>query len=371
MGSEETEGGAARGRLSDGETAAAREVSVTLIPSGLEVVEPPSGAARHWPYATLDSAEPLHVSSGDVLLTSTADRGMALFVADPAFVRALTARAPQLGTGARRWRHARPWIAIAVLLAAVTITFNLLDISLPRAIASVLPDKLRSALGEDALQAITGRLAACHSAEGDRALDLLTARLSTGAEGAKFRIVVVDWSLFNAFAVPGEQIMLTRGLIAKAKSPDEVAGVLAHEMGHGLARDPEAGLIRALGLSAFVRLITGGSDNTLANMGLVLAQLSYTRGAERQADATALRLLKAARVSPRGLASFFAQASALEGKSDMGALGGILTTHPASEERQKLALAQVTYPTTPSLSDTDWKALRAICGASGSQGGKP
>ena len=46
------------------------------------------------------------------------------------------------------------------------------------------------------------------------------------------RVVLLDWRLVNAFAVPGGQIILTRGLVQTAGSPDEVAGVLAHELGH-------------------------------------------------------------------------------------------------------------------------------------------
>ncbi len=106
--------------------------------------------------------------------------------------------------------------------------------------------------------------------------------------------------------------MLTRGLIAKADSPDEVAGVLAHEMGHGIEMHPETALVRALGLSAAAELMLGGSGGTLANIGIVLAQLSYTRDAERNADRHALEILKGAGVSAQGLAEFFTRVTKLE-----------------------------------------------------------
>src|SRR5438067_2076542 len=83
-------------------------------------------------------------------------------------------------------------------------------------------------------------------------------------------VVLLDWSLVNAFAVPGGQIILTRGLVQRAGASDEVAGVLAHELGHTLELHPEAGIIRALGLSAAMQLALAGSQGTISNIGLIL-----------------------------------------------------------------------------------------------------
>jgi predicted Zn-dependent protease len=242
-----------------------------------------------------------------------------------------------------------------------TIALFLLDISPSRTVAKLMPDYARNALGADALRSMTAGRRVCHTADGDRALDRLTSRLAAASGGVKFKVVVVDWELFNAFAVPGEQIVLTRGLLSKAETPDEIAGVLAHEMGHAIARDPETGFVRALGLSAVAQLLTGGSGGTLANIGVVLAQLSYTREAEHQADLTAVRLLKEGGISPDGLASFFKRVIGLQGKSDSGKLASILRTHPATEERERLATSQPAYPSTPSLSGNDWFSLKSIC----------
>jgi predicted Zn-dependent protease len=154
---------------------------------------------------------------------------------------------------------------------------------------------------------------------------------------------------------------MTRGLIEKADGPDEVAGVLAHEMGHGIEMHPETALVRVLGLSAAADLMLGGSGGTLANIGLVLAQLSYTRAAEREADAHALAILKRAGVSAQGLAQFFTRVTKLEeNKSELAEIG-ILRSHPLTEERRAVVESQPPYPSTPSLSARDWAALRSIC----------
>src|SRR6185295_12529611 len=101
------------------------------------------------------------------------------------------------------------------------------------------------------------------------------------------------------------QIIMTRGLVQKAVSPDEVAGVLAHEIGHTLELHPEAGLVRAMGLSAAAQLVFAGSTGNATNIGLLLTQLRYTRVAEREADVHAVRILKNAQISAKGFGDFF------------------------------------------------------------------
>jgi predicted Zn-dependent protease len=185
--------------------------------------------------------------------------------------------------------------------------------------------------------------------------------LSAGAGDKRFDIRVLNWDLVNAFAAPGEQIVLTRGLIEQANGPDEVAGVVTHEMGHGLELHPETAIIRAIGLSAAVELMLGGGGGTLANIGLVLTQLGYSRAAEREADAHALQILEKAQVSPQAFAGFFKRVEERERGSPVGEIS-LLRTHPLSAERARLAASRPAYPATPALVDDDWLALRAICG---------
>jgi predicted Zn-dependent protease len=356
----DTQGQLYSARYSDGKTAAAINADVRLGAAGIEIVVP-GGEALLWPYDSLTAAEPLTAHAIDVLLGSSVQPGAALFVPEAAFARSLPAHAAQLTARAVRWRHARPWIWASGGIAALTILIWVMDLSPSHAVAQLLPDRARETLGKEVLRTMTAGKKVCSDGNGLAALDRLTERLAGPGHGKKFKIVVVDWELMNAFAVPGEQIVMTRGLIAKAESPDEVAGVLAHEMGHGIEMHPETALVRALGLSAAADLMLGGSGGTLANIGLVLAQLSYTREAERQADAHALQILKRSGVSAQGLAQFFTRVTKLEeDKSDLNDIG-ILRSHPLTEERRAVVESQPPYPATPSLTARDWVALRSIC----------
>lgn len=357
-------------RYSDGRTAVAHAAQVSIDDRALTIALGDGGDPVVWPLASLRTAQPLTRRSLDVLVGRIGDETETLFVADAAFARALAAAAPALTGRSQRWRHARPWLAVGALAALGALAMAKLDLSPARAVARLLPDTARQRMGDEAIRSMTKGHAVCTSTSGRAALDRLSSRLATSLpadEAARFKIVVVDWSLMNAFAVPGGKIVLTRGLIAKAESGDEVAGVLAHEMGHGIELHPEAAMVRALGMTAVADLLFG--SGTMTNIGLMLAELSYSRDAERQADMQGLALLKKAGIAPQGLADFFRRVTRSESRSGKTALPGraldVLSTHPATEERMRMVEHQPTYAASPALSSEDWQALRGICAAPG------
>lgn len=352
-------------RFSDGQTAASREVRVELDDRGVLIYLRDGEQPLVWPFGSIAVAEPLSEAAIDALVSYAYQPGASLFVADKHFARALAQAAPHLSTRAQRWRHAQPWLWAAALAGlAVTIGW-MANLSPSRAIARMLPDGVRDSIGEQVLSSMTDGRTVCSAKPGLAALDDLTAKLSKAAGGKSFKVVVVDWDLLNAFAAPGEKIVITRGLIEKAQSADEVAGVLAHEMGHGIEMHPETGIVRAIGLAAGTELLLGGTGGSLANAGLMLAQLSYSRDAEREADGHALTLLKGAGISAQGLIDFFDRVLAEEEKDGKGGpLSGIgvLRTHPQTEERKERISREPPYEASPALDAGAFAALKGICG---------
>lgn len=354
------------GRFSDGKSAAASDVHVRLTDRGIHIERPGEPEPLVWPYGALATAEPLTQHAIDALITYPYMPGATLFVPEGTFARRLAQLAPHLTAKSQRWRHARPWIWAAVLLLMVSGLIWMSNLSPSRAIARMLPDEVREELGTQVVASMTNNRKTCTASPGAEVLDKLVKRLSDASGHKKpFKVVVVDWLLLNAFATPGEQVVLTRGLIRKAESPDEVAGVIGHEMGHGIEMHPETGIVRAIGMSAAVELLVGGGGGTLGNIGLMLAQLSYTRDAEREADDHALRILKEARISPKGFGAFFRRIDDMEGKMP-GAKTidsfDILRTHPQTDERRRRVESVPDYPATPALTAEEWQALREICG---------
>jgi beta-barrel assembly-enhancing protease len=374
------------GKLSDGRTAAAVAVKARLGDSGLEIL--PAGerrAALVWPYAELQSNVPLKANAPDVVLCLKPNGSQTLFVANTAFSEGLLARAGGLSPAHQRMMGVWPGVATVAIVATLVASVRLLDLHPAQTIARLLPQQTREAMGRSVVAQVTGNMKQCETGPGRIALDRLTTRLTSAAadKSTPVRVLMIDWALVNAFATPGGQIIMTRGLVQKAASSDEVAGVLAHEIGHTIELHPEAGLVRAMGLSAAAQLVFAGTTSTAANIGLLLTQLRYTRVAEREADTHAVRILKSAGISAKGFGDFFerldpnlsnpgAKAKDDEKKDEekkKTSLSSrifsseILSSHPLTAERLALVRAQPAYTATPALSDDDWRALREMCGA--------
>jgi predicted Zn-dependent protease len=369
--------------LSDGRTAAASRVQIRLGEAGVEIMVPGERrTALVWPYGELRSGVPLHAGSGAVLLSRIPGGPQTLFVPDPGFSRRLLERARHLGAGRQRLMGLRPGIAAVAVVALAVGIVRYFDFHPSQTVARLLPQQTREAMGRNVVASLAGTVRRCETPQGRAALDRLTQRLVRAATDRDLavRVVLLDWQLVNAFAAPGGQLILTRGLVQKAASPDEVAGVLAHEMGHALELHPETGLVRAMGLSAAAQLIFAGSSGTATNIGILLTQLRYTRVAEREADAHALRILEKAAISVKGFGDFFervdpslpARGTAPEKKDEPNKGPGlakrifeseILRTHPLTKDRLSAVRARPTYPATPALDDADWRALQSMCGA--------
>lgn len=150
----------------------------------------------------------------------------------------------------------------------------------------------------------------------------------------KFKVSVVEGSEVNAFALPGGQIVVYTGLIKEAKSAEQIAGVLAHEMSHATLRHGIERVGQSLGVVAAIQLLVGDVGGLLA-LGAQVAQTSiltsYSRTAETEADLEGVRMLNAAKIDPQAMADFFEML-----KQKMGDLPDAvawISTHPQHETR--------------------------------------
>jgi len=222
------------------------------------------------------------------------------------------------------------------------------------AAAPLLPHRMLVRLGDGMVRELGGD--SCTAPAGTAALTKLTARL-TPARGfiEPVKVTVLNTAAVNALAAPGGRVVLFRGLIDKAHSPDEVAGVLAHEFTHVALRHPAQALLRQMGLSLLVQAIGG---------------LHGSRRAEAAADAGAITQLRASHISPAGLAAFFVRIRDEDRAKPKDATRQVVdevtsfaATHPGDTERAGLVAAAVARQgaVTPALDAADWQALRAIC----------
>ncbi len=349
-------------RWTDGKTATTHQATVTLG-RAVEIHPQNLGEPVLWSLHRTMASVPLWRSSADVLMRSLDHPGQSLFVDDPNFAAALLSLAPHLGAGSKRLRDLKPGLSVTAAIAAIAGSVYALDLSPATYIAGLIPKDARVLAGQQVLQIFTQGQGYCEAPEGYAALQNLALKLQAAAgTDTEFTVSAVNWDMVNAFAVPGEQIIVTRGLIEKAQSAEEVAGVIGHEMGHGIALHPEAGLVRSIGIAAAAELVFTGSSGTIGTLGQQMLQLNYSRSAEREADDHGLRILKEAKISPVPLAEFFDRLAKEMGEPEEGStVGEMFSTHPPSPERAATAKAAATYATEPAMSAEDWAALKAIC----------
>lgn len=244
-----------------------------------------------------------------------------------------------------------PAVAAFALLSALVV-YGVT--ATPALLARMIPRSVETRLGDLMVGDFGGRT--CNSEAGDTALAALTARM--GVEG-DVDVRVVNIPMVNAVTLPGGHVLLFRGLIDAAETPDEVAGVLGHEVGHVAHRHVLQSLLRQLGLS----VVLGGLDGNVGGYTNVLLSASYSRAAESEADGYAIDQLTQARVSPKGAARFFERLSGAEVKAKgAGVVLGYLASHPASSERQKRFADAAKGSYAPALDADQWRALKTICG---------
>lgn len=178
-------------------------------------------------------------------------------------------------------------------------------------------------------------------------------------------VVVLDTREINAFAVPGGVIGLNAGLFLNADSDDEVAAVIAHELGHvaqhhfarrymeskKMSKAVLAGMLASIALAIAGDGQAGMAGLAATQAGAIQAQLAYSRSDEREADRTGMQTLARAGMDPYAMPRFFQKM--LDRERFNGQPPEFLLTHPVTENRiaDTEAIARnMPHPTThPSL----------------------
>lgn len=154
----------------------------------------------------------------------------------------------------------------------------------------------------------------------------------------EWHFTVVDSSVVNAFAIPGGYVYITRGILAYLGSEAELAGVVGHEIGHVTARHTVRQMTRAelaqigLGVGSVLSPAFGQLGN-LAQNGLGLLFLRFSRDSEREADRLGVEYAGRAAYDPREVSNFFEVLGRLSAANDRETIPGWLSTHPDPPER--------------------------------------
>ncbi len=288
-----------------------------------------------------------------------------LEVFDPPTQAEIRSRAGNLDKD-RGGGHAQTGRIIAWSLAAIVSILLVVTYGVPLVAARLTPlvplsfERHLGAMADNQVKVIfRGRT--CTNTPGQVAFSKLVEKLSQASHlDVPLQTEVLASPIANAFALPGGKIYLLNGLLQKAQSPDELAGVIAHEMGHVGHRDSTRMMIQRGGVSFLIGLLWGDITGSTAVIFATrtLFEESYSREAEHAADVFAIETMHALGRSPAPMGELLFRITGAEANRTIT----ILASHPLTEDRRALMRREDRPVTGPEiLSDADWQALKAIC----------
>jgi Zn-dependent protease with chaperone function len=362
-------------RYFDGVTSARHDVTVEAAADILRIRRADGTPVAEWPYGEMQAlAAPDHV----LRLGRVRDPVLArLEIHDPVLAAAIDEHADTLdrsGVTERRMRaRVIAWTFAATVSLVLVAVFALPALS--DRIAPLIPLSVEHKLGLAVDAQVRAMLNPgnsaqpfeCGTAEAERAgraaLDKLIGRLEAAAGlPIPLKIAVVRRREANAVALPGGHIYVFQGLINRSQRPDELAGVVAHEIGHVANRDGTRSVLQSAGLSFLFGMLlgdfTGGGVVVIAARTVV--QSAYSREVETAADSYGVRLMQQIGGDVRAYAAILER---IAGAIEPGMK--ILLDHPQTKDRvaavNAFAAAAPGAP-QPLLSPPEWAALRRICG---------
>ncbi|GAA4467233.1 hypothetical protein GCM10023093_22740 [Nemorincola caseinilytica] len=195
-------------------------------------------------------------------------------------------------------------------------------------------------------------------------LNKIRDRISSGSNApTNIQVHLVRKGDVNAFALPGNHLIIYTGLITRCDSAEELCGVMAHEIGHITLDHVIKRLGSELGISVLASMASGGNTATVAQVIKTLSSSAFERGQESEADAFAVNCLQKARVSPEGFAVFMNKMAKMQ--EDIPKQMEWISSHPDSRNRvvaiRDLIKENGSY--TPVLTEEEWQILRRAAAA--------
>jgi beta-barrel assembly-enhancing protease len=223
-------------------------------------------------------------------------------------------------------------ISLFVLLPAILLALLFLNSNqFAGWIADRIPIEQEVAMGKQAFSGMRGNLQLRDSGPAYDAAQAIVAQL-TKRSRYRYEVHVTKDDTLNAFAMPGGIVVIHSGLIAATKRPEELAGVLAHEVQHVELRHSIRGMVKEVGLRGLWSIVTGDIGATVAGRAaLEMTSLKFSRDDETEADHKGFDALVDAGIDPSGMSAFFKTMS----EQSVDAPAAFLSTHPLSVDREK------------------------------------
>lgn len=299
--------------------------------------------------------------------------GRTVYIKDAALIASLRQAAPpelaakmeRTAHVVRRVRSTRRTVLLAMAGTVLSCMLGLwlgMDALVEEAVSRI-PPEWEKQLGDAAMQEALAGQAVVTEGPVVEAVQAITTRLTEQIPNSPYRftVTVVRSPVVNAFALPGGSVVVFTGLIKEATSPEEVAGVLGHEINHVLQRHGLERIVKTLGIMAIAAIVLGDQQGLIGlarQLGVEIVALKFNRDQETEADTTGLRLLHKAKVDPAGMIAFFERLARSEKEKQRVEL---LSTHPMSAARAERLKAELrALPKfLPEPFAVDWEHIHA------------
>jgi beta-barrel assembly-enhancing protease len=216
-------------------------------------------------------------------------------------------------------------------------------------------------LGDLMKDGIWNQYPAVRSQKADSAIEVISRRLLNAIDSTPYRYQfrIIESDDVNAFTIPGGNIYMFSGLLTMSDSPEEVAAVLAHEIGHAEKRHVVNKIMKEFSIAVIVGILAGGDPGLIIQIIQQVVGSSFDREQEEEADRFALELLEKARIDPKHLGDFFTKLDE-KGLSYSKNLE-FLMTHPHNDSRiEKVRGYRTARDFQEEKIEMNWESIRDV-----------
>ena len=355
--------------FNDGKTTARHSVNIEIEALALVISDDAGHVIARWPLGDIRYAEAARRTLPIRLRCDGSDARLNLSNDDDGTW--LTHQCPNISkrdSGAVKWPT---WVAAGILaVASVAGIFVFFLPAIASTVVNLIPYGMEQKLGQQSRNQLIGLAGhldksdtslVCTSPAAQAILDNRARELATLMDSPfPITVTVIRVPIINALALPGGQVIILSGLLDKAKSGDEVIGVLAHEIAHVVRRDPMQVSIKQTGAALLVSLLIGDVFGGAALSGIAssVIESGYSRDAEAASDFLGVTALNQLGLTARPLADFVGRIGQDDPISDI--IPNFLNTHPAGKDRHDAIIA-LSQENGRAMSSYDWKTLKSMC----------
>ena len=358
-----------QGYYLDGRTAIRHPITIQLTTTAL-CISKSDGNTIRWPYREIVQTQGAYEGE-QVRFEYGAPLPQTVIVDDCSILTAMrqvaTQRTTHLHNPQQRPLRVRLTILAGVGLLGVTAGFYVWGIpGLAQFLAPHIPVSWEEQLGTSVLEQLAPPADRCIDQRRLHALETIVTKLSGVMPGSPYHIhlTILDRPVINAFALPGGQVIVFRGLLEAAETPEQLAGVLAHELQHIYKQHSIRAIIEQASTSLLIAAVSGDFTGGLAygiEGARVLGMLRYSRLYEEEADREGLQLLQATGIDPAEMIAFY---RIMEAQHSRDVEASYMSTHPTTGDRiEKLTELAGASPTHPVklFSLEEWQDIRSMC----------